>query len=99
MMRKKKMSISIEEIMKMKGEEKVNQDVTITWDQFVINKCRNGERSIRTWEDMKNLHKKLQCLTQGSMSVQDYYKEMGIAMIKANVEENREATMARSLEA
>ncbi|RDX80288.1 hypothetical protein CR513_39186, partial [Mucuna pruriens] len=32
---------------------------------------------------------------QGSMSVEDYYKEMEIAMIKANVEEDCEATMAR----
>ncbi|KAJ4705050.1 Zf-CCHC domain-containing protein [Melia azedarach] len=29
------------------------------------------------------------------MSVEDYYKEMKIAMIKANIEEDREATMAR----
>ncbi|RDX64640.1 hypothetical protein CR513_56785, partial [Mucuna pruriens] len=142
----------MEEIMKMKGEEKVNQDVTITWndlelylewerkvehmfdghnyseekkvklviiefidyasiwwDQFVINKCRNGERPIHTWEDIKpvmrrrfvpshyhrDLHGKFQSLTQGSMSVEDYYKEMEIAMIRANVEEDREATMAR----
>ena len=27
----------------------------------------------------------------------DYHKEMGIAMIRANVEEDREATMARFL--
>ncbi|RDY13284.1 hypothetical protein CR513_01837, partial [Mucuna pruriens] len=29
------------------------------------------------------------------MSVQDYYKEMEIAMIRANVEEDSEATMTR----
>ena len=29
------------------------------------------------------------------MSVDDYYKEMEIAMIIANIEEDREATMAR----
>ncbi|RDX87859.1 hypothetical protein CR513_30616, partial [Mucuna pruriens] len=70
---------------------------------------RNGERPIRTWEYMKSvmrkrfvsshyhrgLHRKLQCLTQGSMSVHDYYKEMEIAMIRANVEEYRETTMTR----
>ncbi|XP_031276789.1 uncharacterized protein LOC116135233 [Pistacia vera] len=38
---------------------------------------------------------KLQGLVQGSMSVEDYYKEMEIAMIRANIEEDREATMAR----
>ncbi|MBJ4174419.1 retrotransposon gag domain-containing protein [Salmonella enterica subsp. enterica serovar Typhimurium] len=69
---------------------------------------RNGERPISTWEEMKvvmrkrfissynhrDLHRKLQSLTQGTMSVEDY-KEMEIAMIKANIEEDREATMAR----
>ncbi|RDY10236.1 hypothetical protein CR513_05281, partial [Mucuna pruriens] len=106
-MRKKKSSIQMEDIMKMNGEEKVNQDVTITWmtiptfqgkndlelylewerkvehvfdchnyleekkvklavveftnyasiwwDQFVINRRRNGERLIRTWKDMKSI--------------------------------------------
>ncbi|GKU99800.1 hypothetical protein SLEP1_g12592 [Rubroshorea leprosula] len=33
-------------------------------------------------------------LTQGSKSVEDYHKEMEIAMVRANVEEDREATMA-----
>ena len=45
----------------------------------------------------RDLYKKLQRLTQGSQSVEDYYKEMEIAMIRANVEEDREATMARFL--
>ena len=30
-------------------------------------------------------------------SVKDYYKEMEIAMIRVNVEEDREATMAKFL--
>ncbi|GKV30806.1 hypothetical protein SLEP1_g39581 [Rubroshorea leprosula] len=34
-------------------------------------------------------------LTQRSKSVEDYHKEMEIAMVRANVEEDREATMAR----
>ncbi|RDX65415.1 hypothetical protein CR513_55929, partial [Mucuna pruriens] len=78
-------------------------------DPYVYLKHRNGERPIRMWEDMKSimrrrfvpshyhrdLHRKLQSLTQGSMSVEDYYKEMEIAMTRANVKENREVTMAR----
>jgi len=40
---------------------------------------------------------KLQCLNQGSRSVDEYFKEMEIAMIRANVIEDREATMARFL--
>ena len=37
----------------------------------------------------RDLYKKLQRLTQGSRNVEDYYKEMEIAMIRANVEEDR----------
>jgi hypothetical protein len=40
---------------------------------------------------------KIQNLTQGSRSVEDYHKEIKVAMIRANVEEDREATMARFL--
>ncbi|KAJ4724909.1 Mutant gag-pol polyprotein [Melia azedarach] len=82
---------------------------SIWWDQLVINRRRNGEKPIRSWEEMKwvmrkrfipshyyrDLHRKMQGLVQGSMSVEDYYKEIEIAMIRANIEENREATMAR----
>ena len=45
----------------------------------------------------RDLYQKLQNLTQGYRSVGDYHKEMEIAMIWANVEEDREATMARFL--
>jgi hypothetical protein len=43
----------------------------------------------------RELYQKLQSLTQGYKSVGDYYKAMEIAMIRANVEEDREATMER----
>ncbi|KAJ4713009.1 Mutant gag-pol polyprotein [Melia azedarach] len=82
---------------------------SIWWDQLVINRRKNGEKPIRSWDEMKlvmhkrfipshcyrDLHRKLQGLVQGSMSVEDYYEEMEIAMIRANKEEDREATMAR----
>ncbi|RDY12169.1 hypothetical protein CR513_03072, partial [Mucuna pruriens] len=137
-----KKSIQMDDIMKMKEEEEVNLDVTITWviirrksmhskERMILKytwsgreklnmclisttnqrrkRCRNGETPIRTWEDMKSvmrkrfvsnhyhrdLCRKLQCLTQGSMSVQNYYKEMKIAMTRANVKEDREVTMAK----
>jgi len=83
----------------------------IWWDQLVTNRRRNHERPIETWGELKalmrrrfvpshyyrDLYQKLQNLTQGSRSVEDYYKEMEVAMIQANVEEDREATMARFL--
>ena len=76
-----------------------------------MNKRRSHERPIETWKEMKasmrrqfvlshyyrDLYKKLQSLTQGYKSVDDYHKEMEIAMIQANVEEDRESTMARFL--
>ena len=40
---------------------------------------------------------RLQTLTQGSMSVEEYHKEMEKAMIKANVIEDCEATMLKFL--
>ena len=45
----------------------------------------------------RDLFQRLQSLTQGSKSVEDYHKEMEVAMIRANAEEDREATMARFL--
>ena len=45
----------------------------------------------------RDLFKKLQFLKQGTKSVEEYYKEMEIAMIRANVKEDDEQTMARFL--
>ena len=83
----------------------------IWWDQLVMNRRRNYERPIETWEETKatirrrfvlshyyrDLYQKLQSLTQGYRRVDDYHKEMEIAIIRANIEEDREATMARLL--
>ncbi|GKV21307.1 hypothetical protein SLEP1_g31300 [Rubroshorea leprosula] len=80
----------------------------VWWDQLVLSRRRNRERPVDTWEEMKavmrkrfvpshyyrDLYQRLQGLTQGSRSVEDYHKEMEIAMVRANVEEDREATMA-----
>ena len=49
----------------------------------------------KSWN--RDLYKNLQSLIQGSKSVEDYHKEIEVAMIRANVEEDREATMARFL--
>ena len=45
----------------------------------------------------RDLFKKLQQLKQGTKRVEEYYKEMEIAMIRANVTEDDEQTMARFL--
>ncbi|CAJ2645713.1 unnamed protein product [Trifolium pratense] len=83
----------------------------VWWDQLIKDRRRYDERPIDTWEEMKrimrrrfvpsyyhrDLHNKLQRLTQGSKSVEEYFKEMEVAKIRANVEEDNEATMARFL--
>ena len=84
---------------------------TVWWDQLVFNIRRNREPNVETWEEMKRvmrkrfvstyyyreLYNKLQNLRQGNCSVKEYYKEMKVAMTRANIEEDREATMARFL--
>ncbi|PKI62327.1 hypothetical protein CRG98_017328 [Punica granatum] len=45
----------------------------------------------------RELYNKLQSLRQGNRSVEEYCKEMEVAMIRANVKNDREATMARFL--
>ena len=82
---------------------------TVWWDQLILNMRRNWELTMETWEEMKRvmrkrffstyyyreLHNKLQNLRQGNCSVEEYYKEMKVAMARTNMEEDREATMAR----
>ncbi|WZZ03296.1 hypothetical protein YC2023_089217 [Brassica napus] len=45
----------------------------------------------------QDLHQKLRRLLQGTKSVEDYHQEMETLMIKADVDEPRDATMARFL--
>lgn len=45
----------------------------------------------------RDLHNKLQRITQGSKSVNEYYKEMEVSKIRANAEEDNEKPMARFL--
>ncbi|XP_056851761.1 uncharacterized protein LOC130500850 [Raphanus sativus] len=81
------------------------------WDQLVTTKRRNGEFPIETWAEMKavmrrrfvpnhyhrDLHQRLRKLTQGSRSVEEYFQEMELLMLRACISEDREATMARFL--
>lgn len=79
------------------------------WDQQQKERARCGARPIEYWEDLKAmmrkryvpshytrlLHDKLQKLKQGGKSVEEYFKDLEVAKIRANVEESREVTMAR----
>nr|XP_027109255.1 uncharacterized protein LOC113729128 [Coffea arabica] len=80
----------------------------IWWDQERTSRRRNGEPQVRTWRELeammrkrfvpsyynRDLHLKLQTLTQGNMNVEDYYKEIEMAMMRVNIQEDHEATMA-----
>lgn len=72
---------------------------------------QEGQAPIATWARMKRvmrkrfipshfpreLQQRLQTLKQGSISVDEYFKAMDMAMIQANCMEEEEATMARFL--
>ena len=80
--------------------------VLIWWEQVLERRQARGEPPITTWAQMKDvmrarfvptyynrdLFKKLQLLKKGTKSVEEYYKEMEIAMIRANVTEDDEGT-------
>ncbi|CAL1401589.1 unnamed protein product [Linum trigynum] len=80
----------------------------IWWDQLCSRRRRNRQRPIETWDEMKgimrdrfvpNSHLRDMCqnlllLRQGTKSVEDYHKEMEALMIRADVSEDREATIA-----
>ncbi|XP_013632777.1 PREDICTED: uncharacterized protein LOC106338309 [Brassica oleracea var. oleracea] len=84
----------------------------INWyDQVVTHRRRTGERPIETWDEFsmlmrrrfvpahyhRDLHQKLRRLLQGTKSMEDYHQEMETLMIKADVDEPMDATMARFL--
>ena len=85
--------------------------VLIWWEQVIERREARGEPPITTWAQMKDvmrahfvltyyncaLFKKIQLLKQGTKSVEEYYQEMEIAMIRANVKEDDELTMERFL--
>ncbi|RDX79496.1 hypothetical protein CR513_40071, partial [Mucuna pruriens] len=76
---------------------------SIWWDQFKWRKAYSyvgryevcHEKEICTKLCIGTCIENCKSLTQGSISVEDYYKKMEIVMIRANVEEDREETMTR----
>jgi hypothetical protein len=77
----------------------------VWWERLVV------ERPVSTWEELKTIMKKryvpkhyyrelfnrLQIITQGNKSVEEYQKELEVAMIRANVNEDEEVTISRFL--
>ena len=81
----------------------------VWWNQIQVDRKRLRRHRVDTWVVMKRImrkrfvplhyiremHNKLQRLYQESKSVDGYYKEMEISLIRANIEETNEATMVR----
>jgi hypothetical protein len=81
----------------------------IWWEQFLSDREDVGQGDVRSWAEMKremrarflpkyyyrDLFDKLQNLKQGNLSVEEYYREMEKAMIRANVYEDEEQSIAR----
>lgn len=84
---------------------------SIWWKKLIRDRQQDGEPPIATWTEMKRVMKKrfvpshfqrdlqmrLRRLEQGTMTVDEYFKAMDMAMIQANCVEDEEATMARFL--
>ncbi|GKU99801.1 hypothetical protein SLEP1_g12592 [Rubroshorea leprosula] len=77
-------NFSMDRFMRGRGDKKGR------FNQGEQNLARWGDQQDRDFVDVEIKSG----LTQGSKSVEDYHKEMEIAMVRANVEEDREATMA-----
>uniref|UniRef100_A0A1J3GDV5 RNA-directed DNA polymerase n=1 Tax=Noccaea caerulescens TaxID=107243 RepID=A0A1J3GDV5_NOCCA len=81
----------------------------IWWEQTVTTRRRVGEAPIATWDQLKaimkrrfvpnhyhrELHQRLRRLNQGGKKVEEYFQELETLMLKADIQEDREATMAR----
>jgi hypothetical protein len=80
----------------------------IWWEQLLSDRENVGQGDVRSWAEMKremrgkfvpkhyrrDLFDKLQNLRKGNLSVEDYYREMEKVMIKANVYEDEEQSIA-----
>ena len=85
-------------------EKKITMASLVFQDCVIERREARGDPHITTWAQMKDvmrarfvptyynrdLFKKLQQLKEGTQSVEEYYKEMEIAMIRANVTEDDE---------
>jgi hypothetical protein len=81
------------------------------WNQLQEDRFVSGNEYVRSWTIMKRimrhrfvpsyyerqLYKKLQGLTQGSRTVEEYYKEMEVLLLRTRTLESNEAKTARFL--
>jgi len=81
----------------------------IWWEKMLNEREEAGQGDVRSWAEIKrelrarfvpkhyrrDLFDKLQNLKQGSLSADEYYKEIEKTMIRANVYEDEEQTICR----
>uniref|UniRef100_A0A2N9GCD0 CCHC-type domain-containing protein n=1 Tax=Fagus sylvatica TaxID=28930 RepID=A0A2N9GCD0_FAGSY len=86
------------------GRDGVDKDLGSIKMKIPSFQCRTDPEVYLEWEkkielvfDCHNYFEEKKMKLARSRSVEDYHKEMDVAMIRANVEEDREATMARFL--
>jgi hypothetical protein len=85
-------------------------DYALIWSEQLLSYREDvGQGDVRSWAEMKremrarfvpkyyrhDLFDKPQNLRQGNLSVEDYYREMEMAMIRANVYEDEKQSIAR----
>src|SRR3954463_8290873 len=98
---------SNEKMMAMASLE-FDEYANLWWEQVQLAREAKEEPRIATWQDMKahmrsrfvpshytrDLFNKLQTLSQGTKTMEEYFKQMELNMIRANIEERDEQTMA-----
>ncbi|KAK1686522.1 hypothetical protein QYE76_047370 [Lolium multiflorum] len=79
------------------------------WEQVLTLREEKGAPPIDTWEEMKeemqarfvpthyetDLFNKIQKLKQGTKTVEEFFKEMELTMMRANIQESEQQTIAR----
>ena len=88
-----------------------NEYALIWWDNMFKERGRTLDALVATWEQMKalmrarfvpqhytrELRQRIENLRQGSMSAEETYNTMQVAMVRANVTEDEETTIVRYL--
>ncbi|CAL1401727.1 unnamed protein product [Linum trigynum] len=81
------------------------------WEQTQLRRRRNLQPEITVWTELRgllherfvvgyyqrDLHEALQQLRQGSKSVDEYFRELELLMMRADIREDKEATISRFL--
>ncbi|RDX71334.1 hypothetical protein CR513_49333, partial [Mucuna pruriens] len=80
---------------------KFTRYVLVWWSQFCMEIREGRMKHADMWADLsilcKDLYNKLQCMYQGSKSIEEYHKDMEVTLLMANVLKSNEETMTHFL--